>query len=369
MNSKEEMLTHGFQMLPQLIATSKKFTHAEKVVLSKVFDMMYMHKESREWKTTCFPSNPYLMHFCHVSEPTITRTKAKVKKLGLFKIVQRYNSSDIWIFMGAPASMVKDYDKLLVQWEKMKPKTAEEVAEKWSHHFDQKNQKNDDPGSSKRSENSKKCTPKQTNRSRQRETDERSSTGFTTTRKPKDNENMSVKKKIKFPKDISIEQKQTLHLFITHFNRKFSTPYFKDDLYKIKPITSVEELENLNKLIPPFFQNKVGDDFMWNKTDHSFSIFVENIALMKTTYKLTLDYQSEQAADFARNDHQRAQEMRDRAAKLGQEFAADPFAGRWYDNGGNFTAEALEGMMNTTDAVRDAAVSHRDKLMSARGVA
>src|SRR5208337_803109 len=129
-----------------------EFTHAEKVVLSKVFDMMYKNKVSKEWKTTCFPSNPYLMHFCHVSEPTITRLKSKVKKLGLFKIVQRHNASDIWIFIGAPTSMVRDYYKLLDQWEKMKPKTAEEVAEKWSHHFDRKNQKNDDPGSSKRSE-------------------------------------------------------------------------------------------------------------------------------------------------------------------------------------------------------------------------
>jgi hypothetical protein len=366
MNNKEEMLSHGFQMLPQLIATSKKYTPFEKIVLAKVFDTMYMNKESREWKTTCFPSNPYLMHFCGVSEDTITRLKTKVQKARMFKIIRRHNNSDVWVFLGAPASMVKDYERLLAQWEKIKPKTAEEMAKKWSPLVAESSPLSADSGSARSGRESAGSVPKQTNRSRQRETDERSSTPPRSSHQI--NGNVSNKRRTRVPEDISTEQKQTINLFMTHFSYKFGIPYAKNDLYKIKPIDDPQELTTINRLIPLFFQDAVGDKYT-HDSDHAFSVFIGNVALLKATYHNTVEHLTETTASFEENDKKLTKLLRQRAESLGQEFTADPVSDRWYDARGNLTNEAQEAIGFSTVEACELAAARRDHLRKVRGAA
>ena len=112
-NSKTQWLDYGFCMLPQMIFASCKFTASEKMIIMKVFDMMWMNKENHRWKGHAFPSNNYLCKAAGVSERTLIKLKRKVEDMGIFKLVKRQNSSDIWKLLPPTPEIIEDYDRYL----------------------------------------------------------------------------------------------------------------------------------------------------------------------------------------------------------------------------------------------------------------
>ena len=112
-NSKGQWMDSGFCMMPQMIFASRKFTASEKMIIMKVFDMMWMNKENHKWKGQAFPSNDYLCKAVQVSERTIMKTKRKVKQLGIFKLTKRQNSSDVWTLLPPSQEILDDYEEYL----------------------------------------------------------------------------------------------------------------------------------------------------------------------------------------------------------------------------------------------------------------
>ena len=112
-NPKAQWLDCGFCMMPQMIFASRKFTASEKMIIMKIFDMMWMNKENQKWKGTAFPSNDYLCRSVQVSERTIMKTKRKVELLGIFKIAKRQNSSDVWKLLSPSQEILDDYEEYL----------------------------------------------------------------------------------------------------------------------------------------------------------------------------------------------------------------------------------------------------------------
>lgn len=122
MNKKTNYLAYGFRQIPEVIAASYRFTHAEKLIISKVFDMMWMNKETKQYAGSAFPTNEYLQKWCHVSRNTIITCKNKVKEIGLFNIVKRWNNSDLWILNEIPYIMVKEFEDFVDEMQEEKSK-------------------------------------------------------------------------------------------------------------------------------------------------------------------------------------------------------------------------------------------------------
>lgn len=121
-------MVYGFRQMPEPISSSKRFTDAEKTVISKVFDMMWKNKDSGEYADMAWPSDEYLSHFCGVSVRTVSNTKTKCKKLGLFTLKKRPYTSTIWILREIPNILVDEYRQLVNDWEeKVDEKEANKV--------------------------------------------------------------------------------------------------------------------------------------------------------------------------------------------------------------------------------------------------
>ncbi len=111
--SKRDYLGYGFRQLPEVIAVSKRFTHAEKLIISKVFDLMWMNKETKHYAGQAWPSNDYLQQWCRVGKNTVIDCKKKCKALGVFDIIKRWNTSDIWILKEIPDLFVEEYEEFI----------------------------------------------------------------------------------------------------------------------------------------------------------------------------------------------------------------------------------------------------------------
>lgn len=118
--SKREYLSYGFRQLPEVIAVSKKFTHAEKLIISKVFDMMWKNKDDIEYAGSAFMSNDYIRRWCGVSKNTIIDCKRKCKALSLFDIVKRFNDSDMWFLKSIPDILVEEYEDFISEEKRIK---------------------------------------------------------------------------------------------------------------------------------------------------------------------------------------------------------------------------------------------------------
>jgi hypothetical protein len=113
MSNKANYLSYGFIQIPRILSTTKKFTHAEKLIIGKILDMMWKNSESNEYAGCAWPSNSYLQKLCDVSESTIIRCKKKVKALGVFDIIKRWNSTDIWKLKPLPDIFIEEYEELI----------------------------------------------------------------------------------------------------------------------------------------------------------------------------------------------------------------------------------------------------------------
>lgn len=123
MSNKQNYLAYGFRQFPEVIAASSKFTPTDKLIISKVFDMMWKNKDSGEYAGQAFMSNDYLSITCGgVSDKTISRCKKKVKELGLFKIVKRFNNTDMWYLRDIPDELVDEYQDMIEKLADMKEK-------------------------------------------------------------------------------------------------------------------------------------------------------------------------------------------------------------------------------------------------------
>jgi hypothetical protein len=127
---KAEALSYGFQQIPNVITTSSRFTASEKLILAKVFDLMWMNKESKEYKNSCFPTDEYLAFWCDVSERTVGNCKKNPLVQKMFRFIRRWDESDIWLFQGLPDELIKEYKQKVADWEARKPEGLEEIAKK-----------------------------------------------------------------------------------------------------------------------------------------------------------------------------------------------------------------------------------------------
>lgn len=114
---KANYLAYGFRQVPEVIMSSRRFSAAEKAVISKVFDMMFLNKEDQTYSGTAWPSDAYLSNFCGVSTQTVQNTKKKVKEIGIFDIQRRPYNSSIWILKDIPDVLVEDHQELIREWE------------------------------------------------------------------------------------------------------------------------------------------------------------------------------------------------------------------------------------------------------------
>lgn len=123
MSKKQNYLAYGFRQLPEVVAASNKFTHAEKTIIGKVFDMMWRNKDSGEYAGSAFMSNNYLSITCGgVSDKTIARCKQKLEDMGMFRIKKRFNNTDVWYLRDIPDELVEEYEAVLVKLDDMKEK-------------------------------------------------------------------------------------------------------------------------------------------------------------------------------------------------------------------------------------------------------
>ena len=128
-DNKATAMSYGFWQLPTVIATSKHFTPTERLILAKVLDLMWMNKETKDYKNTCFPANGYLAYWCDTSEKTISRLKKKPLIRKMFAFAKRYDDSDIWILKSIPDELLSEYEWRVEEWDRIKPKTKQEIAE------------------------------------------------------------------------------------------------------------------------------------------------------------------------------------------------------------------------------------------------
>ena len=105
------------------------FTPTERLILAKVLDLMWMNKETKDYKNTCFPANGYLAYWCDTSEKTISRLKKKPLIRKMFAFQKRYDDSDIWILKNIPDELLAEYEWRVEEWDRIKPKTKQEIAE------------------------------------------------------------------------------------------------------------------------------------------------------------------------------------------------------------------------------------------------
>jgi hypothetical protein len=120
--SKQEYLSYGFLQLPRIIAVSRKFTHAEKLIIACVIDMMWQNKDTMQYIGSAWPSNEYLQLMCNVGKVTVINCKKKVKGIGLFDIIKRMNASDVWKLNRIPDVMIDEYEEFLDSMRERKDK-------------------------------------------------------------------------------------------------------------------------------------------------------------------------------------------------------------------------------------------------------
>lgn len=120
MGNKQNYLIYGFRQFPEVIAVSRAFSHSEKIIISKVFDMMWMNKDTKDYAGSAFMSNQYLMDWCDVSERTVLRCKNKVIDMGLFTIRKRFNKTDIWTLNEIPQFIVDEFEDFLEEQKRKK---------------------------------------------------------------------------------------------------------------------------------------------------------------------------------------------------------------------------------------------------------
>jgi hypothetical protein len=354
MNGKEVALSYGFWQIPKLIATSKRFTASEKLVLGQVLDLMWQNKQSKKWKTTCFPGNDYLAHFCCVSESTITRLKKKVERFRMFDFVTRYDDSDVWILKGIPARMVADYEAKLAAWDRKKRMSSAQIAaaiENGSRHFDRKPRQK---GKGARQDDGKKRQKASLNRHREADRSEADvvvePSARTTTPKGTNFEGAASprggkSKTPKFPRDLSSEQVGFCVRFKSAWEKHFEAKYTKRDWKAVKLIDS---LDKAVKFLAPFFRDAVSDQYMAD-SDHSLTVFANNLGIINARFDGTHEGMEESLKRQAESAARRAKEREIEERALAALVEADPDNPKWYDRYfGNLWHKVAEYLSEST---------------------
>jgi hypothetical protein len=296
-DNKATAMSYGFWQLPTVIATSKHFTPTERLILAKVFDLMWRNKETKDYKNTCFPANGYLAYWCDTSEKTISRLKKNPLIRKMFAFQKRYDDSDIWILKDIPDELLAEYEWRVEEWDRIKPKTKQEIAEEldekvargeFGQNVQQKGQNVQTNG--------QKVLPNYTKGNRRTETEyilpggrsEETLTANTEATLPL--LRSGVGKSVSSPPALthyiedeafSIEEKQFLHTFETEWRRWYGSKYIKHDHKRVHDLTESKiDWKEAVELIELFHKHSANQ--RWIKdSDHSLTVFVDNYGSIK----------------------------------------------------------------------------------------